>query len=767
MRRYARAMILILVLVVLSGLAVGFKTIEVGNFRRGGEDTLLGLTLGLDLQGGSHLVYQAELVEDPSGGMTAQPTTDQMASLKSIIERRLNSAGLGEPVVQVLGDDRLLIQIPGVSDPDNAKALIGETAQLEFKHRMLNVPRRIEFQEGEIVGYRVVEVTPELIDPSPTEGEESADGVADDATGDDMATDDGTDSATDDATGDDTATDDGADSAADDATDDVATDDGAADDATDDVATDDGAADDATDDVATDDGAADDATDDAATDDGADSGGDGTDDAATDDGADSAADDATDDAATDDGADSAADDATDDAATDDGADSAAQSDASGEEDAPPGPPGLEIEFSDAGFVKFAEVVNGMQNSMTPPAGTTDIYPDRLVLSVEGSTAQELDILYQQVLIGAGGEVVSLEGTPSIQQIVGTNKYVVDLSAALFDREDLMAAAQEQFPSGGELVVTVVAGKVDEDINLTGNDLARAYPGQHQGSGIPIVNIEFNAEGTRKFGQITGEIAQTGDQLAIILDDRELIAPVADRAITGGSAYISGGDFTIERVQQIALLLESGRLPIPISLIQERNIDAILGSDSLQKSVRAGVVGLALVFLFMILYYRMPGIIAGAALLIYTLMLIAVFKMIPVTLTLSGVAAAILSIGMAVDANILIFERMKEEMRAGRPLFSSINIGFNRAWSAIRDSNVSTLITSGILYWFADTLGATIVQGFAATLAIGVLLSMFSSIVISRTLLRIVALSRIGRRLRWFVPTEGKSLPQLQLESQGS
>jgi len=765
LRRYARAMILILVLVVLSGLAVGFKTIEVGNFRRGGEDTLLGLTLGLDLQGGSHLVYQAELVEDPSGGMTAQPTTDQMASLKSIIERRLNSAGLGEPVVQVLGDDRLLIQIPGVSDPDNAKALIGETAQLEFKHRMLNVPRRIEFQEGEIVGYRVVEVTPELIDPSPTEGEESADGAADDATGD-ASTDDGEDSAADDATDDDASTDDGADSAADDATDDDAsTDDGA-----------DSAADDATDDdAATDDGAdsaADDATDDdTATDDGADSAAEDAtdDDTATDDGADSAADDATDDdMATDDGADSAADDATDDdTATDDGADSAAQSDASGEEDAPPGPPGLEIEFSDAGFVKFAEVVNGMQNSMTPPAGTTDIYPDRLVLSLEGSTAQELDILYQQVLIGAGGEVISLEGTPSVQEIVGTNKYVVNLGTALLDGDDLMAAAQEQFPSGGDLVITVVAGKVDEDINLTGNDLARAYPGQHQGSGIPIVNIEFNAEGTRKFGQITGEIAQTGDQLAIILDDRELIAPVADRAITGGSAYISGGDFTIERVQQIALLLESGRLPIPISLIQERNIDAILGSDSLQKSVRAGVVGLALVFLFMILYYRMPGIIAGAALLIYTLMLIAVFKMIPVTLTLSGVAAAILSIGMAVDANILIFERMKEEMRAGRPLFSSINIGFNRAWSAIRDSNVSTLITSGILYWFADTLGATIVQGFAATLAIGVLLSMFSSIVISRTLLRIVALSRIGRRLRWFVPTEGKSLPQLQLESQGS
>jgi preprotein translocase subunit SecD len=203
------------------------------------------------------------------------------------------------------------------------------------------------------------------------------------------------------------------------------------------------------------------------------------------------------------------------------------------------------------------------------------------------------------------------------------------------------------------------------------------------------------------------------------------------------------------------------------LIQERDIDAILGSDSLEKSVRAGAVGLALVFLFMVLYYRLPGLIAAIALLAYALMLIAIFKILPVTLTLSGIAAIILSIGMAVDANILIFERMKEEMRAGRTLLSAINIGFNRAWSAIRDSNVSTLITSGILFWFADTLGASVVQGFAATLAIGVLLSMFSAIVITRSLLRMVALTGLGRMLRLYVPTEGKSLPQLQLDARGS
>ena len=332
-----------------------------------------------------------------------------------------------------------------------------------------------------------------------------------------------------------------------------------------------------------------------------------------------------------------------------------------------------------------------------------------------------------------------------------------------DADDPLAEAERQFGPGGELVFKLIKGKVDQDIGLTGDDLARAYAGQHQGSGAPIVNIEFNGEGTRKFAEITTEIAGTDEQIAIFLDDEELIAPVAEQAITGGTAFISGRDFTIDRVRDIALLLESGRLPIPIELILEKDVDAILGSDSLEKSVRAGVVGLILVFLFMLLYYRMPGMIAALALLIYALMLIAIFKMLPVTLTLSGVAAAILSVGMAVDANILIFERMKEEMRAGRTLLSSINIGFNRAWSAIRDSNVSTLITSGILYWFADTLGATVVQGFAATLAIGVMLSMFSAIFVSRTLLRIVALTGLGRRLRWFVPTEGKNLPQLQLE----
>ena len=673
MRRYARILIFIVVLVVLSGLAVGFKTITIGNFQRGGEDTLLGLTLGLDLQGGSHLVYQASLFsEPPEPGMSGEripPTADQMDALKRTIERRLNSSGLGEPILQVLGEDRLLVQIPGVSDPDSAKALIGETAQLEFKHRTRNVPQPLEFEQGEIVSYSVVEVTPELFAPPEEESEADAEGSEGEGT-------EGSDEAS-------TEESEGGDS--------------------------------------------------------------GESEASSAQESDSA-----------DGEESESTDAS--ASSGEGDDEA-------EDAAPavPGPPGLVVEFSDTGFAKFSETVVEMRDSLVAGQGAANIFPDRLAFSLAGAEAQEVEVTYQQAILLEDGQVVPVGGDPYVSEIIGTNKFVIALLTAFPDADDPMAEAERQFAPGGELVFKLIKGYVDQDIGLTGDDLARAYPGQHQGSGAPIVNIEFNGEGTRKFAEITTEIAGTNDQIAIFLDDEELIAPVAEQAITGGTAFISGRDFTIDRVRDIALLLESGRLPIPIELILEKDVDAILGSDSLEKSVRAGVVGLILVFLFMLLYYRMPGLIAALALLIYALMLIAIFKMLPVTLTLSGVAAAILSVGMAVDANILIFERMKEEMRAGRTLLSSINIGFNRAWSAIRDSNVSTLITSGILYWFADTLGATVVQGFAATLAIGVMLSMFSAIFVSRTLLRIVALTGVGRRLRWFVPTEGKNLPQLQLE----
>ena len=246
----------------------------------------------------------------------------------------------------------------------------------------------------------------------------------------------------------------------------------------------------------------------------------------------------------------------------------------------------------------------------------------------------------------------------------------------------------------------------------------------------------------------------------------MIAPVVRSAITAGSTIIQGS-FTLDRVKDLALLLEAGSLPVTIELIQERDVDAILGADSLRKSVVAGLVGLSLVLMFMTLYYRLPGLVASVSLLIYAALLLAIFKLLPITLTLSGVAAVILSIGMAVDANILIFERMKEELRAGRTLLSAINIGFNRAWPAIRDGNVSTIITCLVLFYFSSRLGTTVVQGFAVALGVGVLLSMFTAIVVSRTFLRVMAATAVSRKLELFVPSGGAQLPQLQPAAAGA
>ena len=299
---------------------------------------------------------------------------------------------------------------------------------------------------------------------------------------------------------------------------------------------------------------------------------------------------------------------------------------------------------------------------------------------------------------------------------------------------------------------------DSDLNLTGDDLVRAYPGTDPTLGVPVVNLEFSSEGARIFAQHTQRIAGTNNRTAFFLDEELLIAPVALSVITGGRAFIQGPDFTIDRVRTIAIQLESGRLPIPLTLIQEQDVDATLGKDSLKKSVVAGVIGMGLVLLFMALYYRLPGVVACVALIIYALMVLAILKLWPITLTLGGIAAFILSIGMAVDANILIFERMKEELRSGRTLIASIETGFNRAWPAIRDSNVSTFITCAILFWFGQRLGTGVVTGFAVTLFIGVAVSMFSALTVTRTLLRAVAVTPLGRYVTLYTPTQRIETP---------
>ena len=617
MRRYARSLILIAVLLILAVAVLAVQKISLAGFERGG-DTVLGLSLGLDLQGGIHLVYQVEDVVDPVTGLVTPPDSDDMEGLKRIIERRVNSSGLGEPIIQILGQDRLLVQLPGVSDSGRAKEIIGETAQLEFKHRRLDVPVKLE----QFVPADVVSLTARRL---PTEEELAAE----------LAT----------------TTDEG---------------------------------------LAT---------------------------------------------------------TTDAAATSTVEAQAATAEATSTEEAQPAqeqPPVLVFEFTEAGADKFGAVLDKVAASFAEASPRLS----RLEVAIEGD------------------EPLRYTDAPSFyfQRLASSTRYAMALEPyadAEQDAETLIAYTNERLGASPRTSFTEIQGSADEDIGLTGDDLERSFAGTHSGSGIPIVNIEFNDRGTRIFGELTQQIVGTEESIAIFLDKEELISPIVTSVITSGTGYIQG-NFTLQRAQDIALLLESGRLPVPVELVQERDIDAILGVDSLNRSVVAGLVGLGLVLVFMTLYYRVPGAVAAVALLIYAALLLAIFKVLPVTLTLSGVAAAILSVGMAVDANILIFERMKDELRAGRTLLSAINIGFDRAWPAIRDGNVSTLITCGILFWFSDQLGTTIVQGFAATLAIGVLVSMFSAITVSRTLLRVLATTPISRRLGVFVPTGGGELPQRQI-----
>ena len=288
--------------------------------------------------------------------------------------------------------------------------------------------------------------------------------------------------------------------------------------------------------------------------------------------------------------------------------------------------------------------------------------------------------------------------------------------------------------------------------LTGEDLSRAFTGRDPTTNAPRVHIEFNGRGTSIFRDVTRRLFERGQlgRIAIFLDNGLLSSATVQSPILNGQGVITGG-FTRESARTLAIQLESGRLPVPLVLIREGTVDALLGADSLRKSLIAGVVGLGLVLLFMVTYYRMAGVVAAASLMIFAIIVLAIFKLVPVTLTLSGIAGLVLAIGMAVDANILIFERMKEELRTGRSLTSAMEVGFRRAWVAIRDSNVSTIITCLILWWFGSRTGTPVVSGFAVTLLIGVLVSMFTAIMVSRNMLQILAFTPVGKRMALFTP----------------
>lgn len=267
--------------------------------------------------------------------------------------------------------------------------------------------------------------------------------------------------------------------------------------------------------------------------------------------------------------------------------------------------------------------------------------------------------------------------------------------------------------------------------MTGTVLQDAVPSLDDTTGQWQISFELTGAGSDQFFAYTQ--AHVGQVLPIVLDGRVLSVPVINAAIR--DIGVISGNFTEEEARSLAVQMRYGALPVPLTVVDVRTIGATLGQESVARSLLAGQVGLAMVLIFMLALYRLPGLLACLALVIYVGLNVAVFKLVPVTLTLPGIAGFLLSIGMAVDANILIFERLREELRSGRSMRNAIRVGFNRAWPAIRDGNISTLISCAVLFWFGSNFGASVVKGFALTLAIGVVLSMLTAVLITRTFMR--------------------------------
>ncbi len=520
--------------------------IPLTDIERGQQDTPLGLTLGLDLQGGVHLVYETV---DPN------PTPEQLQGVVQIIRTRVDQFGVAEPLIQTLGANRIVVQLPGVQDVQAAKDLIGAPAVLDFREL---IPIPIEPGEGTVTETETesddatdAEATPET-EPTIGEGTESTPAPADQTPSND-------------------------------------------------------------------------------------------------------------------------------------ADSTA-----GPSDGTTAAP------------KIANVSQSIVPQTTPePTVVAETTPE--------TTPAE-------------GQTEAVEETPTPEP-------------------------EPEFHLEWEIATAVVDG---EEVELTGDRLepGSAQVGFNPTTGAPEVYFQMDSQGREAFRLVSRRMV--GQLLGIFLDGEAILTPRIQSEIPT-SPRITGLD--LEEAQILAIQLNAGAFPIPLEKepILERDVDAFLGADALERGLRAGMVGILLVALFMVLYYRMNGVVAAIALIIYALLVLGVFKSIPVVLTLSGLAAFVLSFGLAVDANVLIFERMKEELRAGRSMGSAIDIGFNRAWPAIRDGNFTTLIIAAILFWFGERLGASLVQGFALTLAIGVVLSMFSALVITRRLLRLVTNFEPLRKTRLYIP----------------
>jgi preprotein translocase subunit SecD len=340
-------------------------------------------------------------------------------------------------------------------------------------------------------------------------------------------------------------------------------------------------------------------------------------------------------------------------------------------------------------------------------------------------------------VGSDRVVVELPGVQdaeAIEKLVGTT--------GRLDFVPLPSDTYGIYPNGPTGVVDGQPLPVTEPVLFSGDMIETANPAVDGTSGQRAVSFTLRDPGKSQFADFSTK--NVNHFFAILLDDKVVSSPYIKEPITNGTGQISGS-FTAPEMTNLVTVLRYGSLPFPILPITNDQIPATLGREFLHQTLTAAAIGIALVFLFMLIYYRLPGAVASFALIYYAAVVLAIFRLIPVTLTLAGIAGFVLSVGMAVDANILIFERSKEELRLGKPLAAAIEAGFNRAWNSILDSNVSSLITAGILYWF----GSSTIRGFAFVLIIGVLTSMFTAITVTRTVLRLVVQRDWARKASLF------------------
>jgi preprotein translocase subunit SecD len=398
-----------------------------------------------------------------------------------------------------------------------------------------------------------------------------------------------------------------------------------------------------------------------------------------------------------------------------------------EADLPPDIP-IEAESMRTAQIIVENRVNGLgvNEAVVQQAGDR-----RIVVELPGETDPEKALLTikQTGLL----EFVDMSSIPADQAFtfVGTT---IDTDFARSEEIDTseVPTPTETLP----IFPTIMTGSALQNVGVT-----TSPAGEYQ------VAFELKSEDSQTFAAYTA--SNVGNVLAIVLDKQVISTPIINEPITDGQGVISG-NFTSESANSLAVQLRYGSLPIPLAVVETRTVGPTLGQDSLQKSLTAGLIGFTVVILFMALYYRLPGVVADVAIVFYAILALALFRFIPITLTLPGIAGFLLSTGAALDANILIFERFKEELRAGRTLRQSVDIGWKRAWPSIRDSNVATLITCAILFWFGSQFGASIVKGFSLTLALGVAVSLFVAIIVTRTLLALtLELIKPTNYTKWF------------------